>query len=729
MQIYPRIYQKFPINFEKFVNFQKRKLSSAELNRPREFKEETSDPVIKMEPKTVNPKLVNILHSKFEKRTLLNADSSVENSNQEVNTEIKVELNKKEEDLHDKNIKPVPTGRKIRTCNVEPSLIRILYEKPEKRTADKVETNKVNRGLGSILEEGEIPRFSPPIVNKLQMLTDVDMVEIKNEPIMDEIGNLTVKSYCEELEPGEILTESLQPLMNITKEEVMIESEHDPVLLDKAPLLVTTSNRPRHVQQTLNRRSCKFRQDLNKLCPCPHCLKGFRIENLRNHFNEAHWCPAMTVKTCQLCKERVKVTELYFHSMSSECKAKWKRCNCKIKFDDWFTLQNHLKEMHSDEDVDELRKNQKPELSNTPSLPIEKPCNSNSDGYTSTRPEPPGIDCPLCSVRRITNIHRHLTKYHLKESKKPDESHTCIYCEKLIKFKDLLAHVSSGACLYRRVCYFCKVKLKNWQSLKAHLLEDHNVHCCNDCNAVCGSKFTFEAHVKSNFHLYNVSKGEKTEKGTPQNACPLCPIGTSVRNLKLHLRVVHGGVMSRPDVTIQCKICKENVKTKDLLDHSATCLETDEIGRHFCETCKVTFTVHNVFKQHSTLHEETNSNKIGRNAPSKTDDKTMVVLNGVLLNVSKVQATKNSKATKEPVKTILDPLEIENYPCPVCKKSVKINELNSHLNMVHPKEDKKYHNCFICKSRVRHNGIYLHITGGYYCRKQAELQRKLKLNK
>lgn len=110
--------------------------------------------------------------------------------------------------------------------------------------------------------------------------------------------------------------------------------------------------------------------------------------------------------------------------------------------------------------------------------------------------------------------------------------------------------------------------------------------------------------------------------------CPLCPMEATQGHIRFHLHSIHGGLLRDFERLHQCLICKNQVKSKDILSHSLThdfdmgfdCNHCDEQffykirldqhlekvhGTYTCEICEMTFYSRREWKGHTTtkLHK------------------------------------------------------------------------------------------------------------------------------
>lgn len=592
------------------------------------------------------------------------------------------------------------------------------------------------------LEEGEILResfTSVPFPEEKKI--DTEEILIKNEPIFDDESNVTLPN-----EPHEKFTEYSQP-MNIKKEEILIESEFcssfsaQPNVKTNRIIPTETAQSSKKISPLLQDFDKSVKQHLDPtikvkpvvsknmgvkllLIPCPLCLKGCKIENLRSHLTDVHSISSgfysQTMETCLLCLEQVEAKKLYWHSLSSDCKSK-SAYNCKITFEDYKTLKDHMRDKNPT--IEKIKLPNKPhdpktniaegtlKLLNQKNISTNKTSVSNKPQNTepssvhkgtlkilnqknistdktsvSNKPEntePSSVQkefnnavvvCPVCSIiiNQISDLSNHLTESHKKELVQPEYLFTCMLCKTPIKYKDICDHVLSSVCLGKRSCYYCKIIMRDWEDLKKHLQTRHWIYCCNDCNAVCGSKSKYATHIKSKFHSFNISCKKKCDKGLIKTFCPLCPIGVVVHHLKLHLRVVHSDIMVNPEKIYECKICKDLVQVKDLLEHTATCFK-------ICEICKLIFLDATDFPQHSLVHSEIN--KLSK------DDFVM-------------RPTDDAR------------------PCALCFNKKETESIVVHIKLKHPEvvlDKNTVYSCLLCQSRVLRKDIYSHTTTRY-CR-------------
>lgn len=335
---------------------------------------------------------------------------------------------------------------------------------------------------------------------------------------------------------------------------------------------------------------------------CPVCFAPPTNGDLRHHLEIVHpGCltnPESLFK-CLQCHLKFKIKDIYTHQFSTHCLERHNCSYCDAKCLDWVKLRNHLYVEHrvyccSICDVISGTKSQI-------TAHIKSILHQSKVMGTENLHEKKALEnfCPLCPIDskpKIDNLRIHISVFHVEQLK--NSHNTCQLCKNqfkssMLSIQDIDAHISSTACLGRRTCYYCDKQYNNWLHLQSHLTRAHDVYCCQNCDIICGSKKSFESHVASGMHLYNLGSVDKRQLVHSKN-CPICPLGTAVRHLQFHLRLVHPNVLKNPEQAHQCVICKQIITSKDLLKHDETCLgvkalEEKSSQKRVCKDCNSVF--------------------------------------------------------------------------------------------------------------------------------------------
>lgn len=329
--------------------------------------------------------------------------------------------------------------------------------------------------------------------------------------------------------------------------------------------------------------------------PCPLCRRGTNPINLANHLQVRH--PETMINPDQLLLCRL----------------------CKCKFQSKYLLPHSRSHYITDT---------RPKRKAKPHTAIKEEHLRIKNMESSNKLKVLQNSCPICvddTRTKINDLRIHLAVFHQEQLTDPKQSHTCVLCNNPFCTKDIYTHTSSSVCTSRRVCYHCFKPFNKWNELRLHLQRIHKVFCCNLCDVICGREPKLLKHIHSNLHFtLSASRGIwqkekineifKDKQVKPHDTCPLCPIGTKVSHLQFHLRLVHGDVLKNLDKLKQCVICKEYVKSKDILDHASNCtgkegMEKEYLRFEWCEYCQNIFVDTNEYNVHMVAHYHSKSYK------------------------------------------------------------------------------------------------------------------------
>ncbi|CRK95900.1 CLUMA_CG009346, isoform A [Clunio marinus] len=358
--------------------------------------------------------------------------------------------------------------------------------------------------------------------------------------------------------------------------------------LSKAALrshILKNHERPKHLTCSLCRRCFKTEKSLknHKLrpcrLPCEVCGKILLKENLKHHINRVHY--NIKPYQCDICGLKTsRKTHLANHvNTHNDFRTKKFHCQiCESSFFDKGSLQFHILNVHE---------------------------------------KPKHLTCSLC---RRTFATEEGLKNHKLQPHRLNHKVSCKLCGKMISKVNLQIHLRRMHSSIRRYqCDICEKKFCTKADLAHHMIRHINLkHRTRDYHCqICESSFFDKGTLQ--FHILNVHekpkhltcslcrKSFRTEEGLKNHKlrphkvnepCEIC--GKSIRNLKMHLNIMHFST-----IRYQCDICGKKISSKTYLAYHVNNHKDFRTKDFHCQICRSSYFDKKTLKSHiRNVHEK-----------------------------------------------------------------------------------------------------------------------------